>query len=154
MASLMIYGASGYTGRLTCEEARSLGLDLIVGGRSATKLASLGASLGVPYRVFGLDDPSAVDSAFSGIGVLLNCAGPFHQTAEPLMDACIRNGVHYLDISAELDTYILAERKSDEAKQANVMLLPGCGGSVAMLGCLAGYAIEVSCSTPIMTRAR
>jgi short subunit dehydrogenase-like uncharacterized protein len=58
------------------------------------------------------------------------------------MRACIRNGVHYLDIAAELNSYNLAEQHGEEARAAKVMLLPGCGGSVAMLGCLAGYATK------------
>jgi short subunit dehydrogenase-like uncharacterized protein len=73
------------------------------------------------------------------VTVLLNCAGPFASTAEVLMRACIRNGVHYLDVAAELDSYRLAEALDAEAKTAGVMLLPGSGGSVAMLGCLAGH---------------
>lgn len=76
------------------------------------------------------------------VQVLLNCAGPYAHTAEPLMRACIRNGAHYLDISAELGTYALAQALDGAARDAGVMLLPGCGGSVAMLGCLAGHAVS------------
>jgi short subunit dehydrogenase-like uncharacterized protein len=96
-------------------------------------------------RVFGLEDSSLIDSSLNGIRVLLNCAGPFSWTAEPLIEACIRNGIHYLDTSAELISYEIAERKDGQARNANVILLPGCGGSVALLGCLARralYAIE------------
>ncbi|SRR5690242_12584833 len=64
------------------------------------------------------------------------------------MSTCIQNGVHYLDISAELNSYQLAEANDQIAKDANVMLLPGCGGSVAMLGCLLGKVIE-KVKTPI-----
>jgi short subunit dehydrogenase-like uncharacterized protein len=81
-----------------------------------------------------------VDWALSDATVLLNCAGPYMRTAEPLMAAAIRAGVHYLDIAAELDSYTLAERFDAQAAGAGVMLLPGSGGSVAMLGCLAGHA--------------
>jgi short subunit dehydrogenase-like uncharacterized protein len=63
-------------------------------------------------------------------------------TAEPLITACIRGRVHYLDIAAELDSYKFAEKNDREAKDAHVMLMPGCGGSVVMLGCLAGMVIE------------
>jgi len=73
--------------------------------------------------------------------VLLNCAGPYHQTAGILIDACIRNGIHYLDISAELDSYQISASRNEAAIRAGVMLLPGCGGSVAMLGFLAGLII-------------
>ncbi|EHK42410.1 hypothetical protein TRIATDRAFT_319847 [Trichoderma atroviride IMI 206040] len=142
MADLIIYGATGYTGRLASGFAKSYNLQFTVAGRSENKLKALAATLDVEYRVFAVDDPLAVDAGLHGARVLLNCSGPFLHTAEPLIEACIRNGIHYLDIAAELDSYQLSEKKHEEARQANVMLLPGCGGSVAMLGCLTQYIIE------------
>lgn len=107
MAKLMIYGAAGYTGREAAAYARAAGLDLVVAGRasSQTKLAALATDLGAEYRLFALDDPAAVAAALGNVQVLLNCAGPFLRTAEPLMRACLVAGIHYLDIAAELDSY-------------------------------------------------
>ncbi|KAK7430949.1 hypothetical protein QQZ08_002478 [Neonectria magnoliae] len=141
MSTLMIYGAAGYTGRMASLHAKSLGLDFLLAGRTEAKVKDFASSLNVPYRVFDVNNAQLIDSALGGISVILNCAGPFMRTAEPLMMACIRNGVHYLDIAAELDSYRLADQSDEEAKGANVMLMPGCGGSVAMLGCLAGHTI-------------
>lgn len=141
MKKLMIYGATGYTGRMAAEHAAAAGTPLILAGRSAATLAALAARLGVEYRVFALEDTAAIDSSLSDVGALLNCAGPFARTADVLMKACIRQGVHYLDVAAELDSYRLAEALDSEAERAGVMLLPGSGGSVAMLGCLAGHTI-------------
>ncbi|MFL6708839.1 MAG: saccharopine dehydrogenase NADP-binding domain-containing protein [Massilia sp.] len=141
MNKLMIYGATGYTGRMAAERAAASGTPLVLAGRSAAALVSLAASLGVEYRVFPLDDIAEIDRSLRGVGALLNCAGPFARTADVLMRACIRNGVHYLDVAAELDGYRLAEVLDVEAKAAGVMLLPGSGGSVAMLGCLAGHTV-------------
>jgi short subunit dehydrogenase-like uncharacterized protein len=56
------------------------------------------------------------------------------------MRAAIRTGTHYLDVAAELDGYLLAATLDAEARSAGVMLLPGSGGSVAMLGSLALHA--------------
>ena len=141
MKKLMIYGATGYTGRMAAEHAAAAGTPLIVAGRNAPALAELAANLGVEYRVFALDDNASIDRALQDVGVPLNCAGPFAATAEVLMRAGIRLGVHYLDVAAELDGYRLAEELDAEAGAAKVMLLPGSGGSVAMLGCLAGHAV-------------
>ncbi|KAF7554055.1 hypothetical protein G7Z17_g3153 [Cylindrodendrum hubeiense] len=138
----MIYGANGYTGRMASLYAKSLGIDLIVAGRTDDKINNFASSLNLPCRVFDVTFSHLVDSALNGVSVLLNCAGPFIRTAEPLMEACIRNKVHYLDTAAELDTYRLAEKLDQKSKEANVMLMPGCGGSVAMLGCLAGHVVE------------
>lgn len=144
MKKLMIYGATGYTGRMAAQHAAAAGTPLVLAGRNEAALASLAASLGVEYRVFPLGDTMVVDHALRGVGVLLNCAGPFAATAEILMRAGMRNGVHYLDVAAELDGYRLAELLDGEARAAGVMLLPGSGGSVAMLGCLAGHAVARS----------
>ncbi|KAI1734814.1 Saccharopine dehydrogenase-domain-containing protein [Xylaria scruposa] len=142
MGKLMIYGATGYTARIACEHINSLGLQFVLGGRSQNKLAELAAQLGAQYITFGVENPDAIALALKDIKVLLNCAGPFGETAEPLMTACIKQGVHYLDVSAELCSYQLAERLDDEARRSGVMLLPGCGGSVSMLGCLVLHALQ------------
>ncbi|KAH7093804.1 hypothetical protein FB567DRAFT_567059 [Paraphoma chrysanthemicola] len=143
MAKLLVYGVSGYTGRIATQQFKSLGLDFIAAGRAgSTKVRDLAVELGVEYRLFDVTEPELIDAAFEGISVLLNCAGPFFLTAEPLMAACIRKGVHYLDIAAELDSYRLAESNDSKARDTGIMLLPGCGGSVVMLGCLAGKVIE------------
>lgn len=141
MKKLMIYGATGYTGRMAAQHAAAAGTPLILAGRNEAALASLAASLGVEYRVFSLDDQAAIERSLQGVAVLLNCAGPFASTADILMRAGIRHGVHYLDVAAELDGYRLAEALDAEARAAGVMLLPGSGGSVAMLGCLAGHTV-------------
>ncbi|VUC29571.1 unnamed protein product [Clonostachys rosea] len=142
MARLLIYGATGYTGRLASEHARHIGLDFLVAGRSESKTKELATEIGVVSRVFGLESPEMIDEALSGCSVLLNCAGPFIRTAKPLIEACIRNKVHYLDMAAELDSYHLSVDSDARAKEANVMLMPGCGGGIAMLSCLTCYVIE------------
>ncbi|MDM9628994.1 saccharopine dehydrogenase NADP-binding domain-containing protein [Rhizobium sp. S152] len=139
MTKLMIYGATGYTGGMVAQHAKRAGMPVVLAGRSGTALAKLAFELGMEYRVFGLDDATAIDTGLAGISVLLNCAGPFMRTADALMKAAIRNGVHYLDTAAELDSYRLAEALDDKAKAAGVMLMPGGGGSVAMLGGLASH---------------
>lgn len=143
MNTLMIYGAAGYTGGMAAEHAASAGLDLILAGREKDRrtLEASASRLGAGVRLFSLDDPDTVVTSLEGISVLLNAAGPFMNTAEPLMSGAIPTGVHYLDFSAELDTYREALALDGRARAAGVMLLPGSGGSVAMLGSLAGHAV-------------
>jgi short subunit dehydrogenase-like uncharacterized protein len=142
MKKLMIYGATGYTGRMAATYAKETGLDIVIAGRDGVSLAELATILQVGSQVFALDNDKEIVDALSGVAVLLNCAGPFHRTAKPLMRACIARGVHYLDIAAELDSYRLAEEFDLQAKAAGVMLLPGSGGSVAMLGCLTQHVVK------------
>lgn len=142
MNIVMIYGASGYTGRMVSKHAKAIGLNIIIAGRDGRKMKALETELGVSSKVFSLDDSATVDKSLEGVTAVLNCAGPYHRTAKVLMRAAINTGCHYLDIAAELDSYRHAEQLDSEAKAAGVLLLPGSGGSVAMLGCLAGYAAE------------
>jgi short subunit dehydrogenase-like uncharacterized protein len=143
MKKLMIYGAAGYTGGMAAEHAASAGLDLVLAGREKDRraLEALAELLGADVRLFSLDDPYTIERGLEGISVLLNSAGPFTNTAAPLMSAAVRNGVHYLDFSAELHTYQEALALDGQARAASVMLLPGRGGSVAILGSLAGHAV-------------
>jgi short subunit dehydrogenase-like uncharacterized protein len=128
--ALLIYGATGYVGRLIAEEATRAGLDLAVAGRDRAKVETLAERLGVPGRTFTLDDPSALREELRGVQVLLNVAGPFSRTAEQLIDASVAEGVHYLDTTAEFATFALAEARSAAAAEAGVMLVPGVGWDV------------------------
>jgi short subunit dehydrogenase-like uncharacterized protein len=142
MATLMIYGAAGYTGRMVAGHAKAAGLNVILAGRAQDALSEVSNEFCLPSRQFAVDDAPAIAAALADVDVLLNCAGPFMRTAGPLMREAIQAGVHYLDFAAELDSYRLAETLDAGAKAANVMLLPGSGGSVAMLGSLATHVAE------------
>ena len=83
----MIYGANGYTGELIAHEAKKRGANPVLAGRDATKIAKLATDLSLPSKVFSLDKPPDIAAALHGIGLVLNCAGPFSKTANPLMQA-------------------------------------------------------------------
>lgn len=137
--TILIYGATGYTGKLVAMQARDIHLSFEIAGRNATQVAALADQLGVPFRVFALNDPAAIRASLAGVTAVLNCAGPFASTARALMEACIACGVHYLDITAEYKVYALAESWSERAAAAGVMLLPGVGWDVVPSDCLAMY---------------
>jgi short subunit dehydrogenase-like uncharacterized protein len=99
----MIYGANGYTGELIAREAKKRGASPILAGRDAAKIAKLATDLSLPSKVFSLDKPPDIVAALEGIGLVLNCAGPFSKTANPLMQACLVAKTHYLDITGEID---------------------------------------------------
>ncbi|RKL65868.1 hypothetical protein CR203_18630 [Salipaludibacillus neizhouensis] len=138
-AKILIYGASGYTGKLISARAQQAGLDFEIAGRSEASVSALARSLGVSYRIFAVEDAQALRSALKGVTAILNCAGPFAVTARPIMEACIDSGVHYLDITAEFKVYELAQSLSKKAAAASVMLLPGVGWDVVPSDCLAVY---------------
>jgi len=135
----MIYGATGFVGETMARVATQSGLNPIVAGRDAGKSARLGAELGVENRAFDLGRRDEVDKGLRGVAVVLNCAGPFINTAKPIVEACLRAGAHYLDITGEMPVYEALHALDAEAKARGVMLMPGVGFDVAPTDCLALY---------------
>jgi short subunit dehydrogenase-like uncharacterized protein len=136
---LLLYGATGYAGKLVASTAKSQGLELILAGRNESSLAVTAKELGWEYRVFGLDNPQAITRSLEGIAAVLNCAGPFAKTAKPLIDACLQTKTHYLDIAGEVPEFAALEMRNTEAKNALIMLLPGVGFGVVPTDCVAFY---------------
>jgi short subunit dehydrogenase-like uncharacterized protein len=134
---LLVYGATGYVGEYAVRTAARSGLKVIAAGRNGARLDRLAGELGIERRISDIDDPAALDQALKGVTVVLNCAGPFKYTAAPLVEACLRGGVHYLDITGEIPVYEAVHARDAEAKRRGVMLLPGVGFDVVPTDCLA-----------------
>jgi short subunit dehydrogenase-like uncharacterized protein len=135
----LIYGANGYTGALIVRSAAERGMRPILAGRNRDAVAALASSLGYQHRAFALDDTSALDAAVAEAAVVLNCAGPFARTARPIVDACLRAGKHYLDITGEAAVFEALARRDAQAQAAGIMLLPGAGFDVVPSDCLAAH---------------
>jgi short subunit dehydrogenase-like uncharacterized protein len=99
MATFLLYGANGYTGRLIAREAVVRGLRPVLAGRNAEAVGKLARELGLEERIFSLDDAAATRAGLEGVQAVLHCAGPFAHTATPMVDACLERRVHYLDIT-------------------------------------------------------
>jgi short subunit dehydrogenase-like uncharacterized protein len=135
--SFLIYGANGFTGALIAERARDGGLRPVVAGRSREWIEALGTRLGLPVRVFDLDSPDAIDEGLRGVRLVLHCAGPYSKTSRPMVDACLRAGAHYLDITGESAVLEAVLARDGEARAANVVLLPAVGFDVVPTDCMA-----------------
>jgi short subunit dehydrogenase-like uncharacterized protein len=137
MGAVLIYGATGYTGKLVANRAKAIGMTPILAGRNETKVRALAEQLGFEWRAADIDDPAALDRALKGIEVVLHIAGPFSATSRQMADACIRNKAHYLDITGEIAVIEALAARSNEAAAAGVMLMPGVGFDVVPSDCLA-----------------
>lgn len=136
---VIIYGATGYTGQLVVDECLSQGMRPILAGRDAAGVRALAERLGLEWRAASLDDAAALDRALAGAKVVIHCAGPFARTSRPMADACLRNRVHYLDITGEIAVFEALAARDAEARAAGVMLLPGAGFDVVPTDCLAAH---------------
>jgi short subunit dehydrogenase-like uncharacterized protein len=132
VSALLLYGASGYTGKLILASARGQ-LDVTAAGRNPR------ADAREEHVVLALDDAAALRRVLAEHPVVLNCAGPFAETWEPIVDACLETGTHYLDITGEWQVFEALRARSDEARERGVMLLPGVGFDVVASDCLAAH---------------
>lgn len=139
MSNFLIYGSYGYTGDLIAREAVRRGQRPILAGRDAQRLAAQAVELGCQHFAFTLDDTAALERALQNVAVVLHCAGPFKHTAQAMAGACLRNGVHYLDITGEIAVFEALAARDAEARAAGVMLLPGAGFDVVPSDCLAAH---------------
>lgn len=135
----MIYGATGYTGKLMANSAKKLGLNPLLAGRNGAKLKAVADPLGFEYRTFSLDNAAALDAGLSEVQAVLHIAGPFSQTSRPMLDACLRTKRHYLDITGEIDVLEACAARDAEAKAAGIVVLPGVGFDVVPSDCLAAH---------------
>ncbi len=127
---IAVYGATGYTGRLVAHELVRRGADVVLSGRSASKLRALSGELGrdVPVRPASLDDRDALRHVFGECAAVINCAGPFAQYGEPVVRAAIETGTHYVDTTGEQPFMrFIYERLDDAAKAAEVAVIPAVG---------------------------
>ena len=136
---VLLYGATGYTGRLiTAEFARIRAahgpgpwFDLILAGRDAQAVEELARAHDVDYRVFGLDDQADIVKQLADIDVTINVAGPFAWTAERLLKASLEADCHYVDINGEVDVYLRLDDFHHNAQQRNLIIVCGAGHSAA-----------------------
>ncbi|WP_232826422.1 saccharopine dehydrogenase family protein [Lewinella sp. IMCC34183] len=139
MNDFVLYGAYGYTGRLITRMAAEVGLKPLLSGRNAEKLAAMHHEFGYDYRAVDLNNQKELHDLLGGQRVVLHAAGPFEQTAQPMMEACIDTGTHYLDITGEIPVFALGAKLGPAAERAGVMLMSGVGFDVVPTDCLAAY---------------
>ncbi len=149
----MIYGANGYTGRLTVKEVKKRGMQPILAGRNRKAIEMMASETGFDGRVFDLDDSAATIEGLKGVSMVLHCAGPFSATSQQMIDACLKTHCHYLDISGEISVFANAHRQSDEARHADIVLIPGVGFDVVPTDCLAATLVDMLPAATSMTLA-
>ncbi len=139
MKNFLIYGANGYTGELVAREAARRGLQPILSGRSQNKIEPLAKELNLTFRTFSLEDKKSLEYTMKEVDFVIHCAGPFSLTSQKMVEACLRLGKHYLDITGEIAVFEQMANLDEAAKAANVMIMPGVGFDVVPSDCLAKF---------------
>jgi hypothetical protein len=145
---VVVYGASGYTGRLVCEYLREYNIPFIAAGRSADKLhAAMKSNVAgietANYEVVEVaHQTAALTKLFSGASVVLNTVGPFAKFGHEVVQACLAAKCHYTDTTGEQDWLITLDQEyGAKFAGANLLLSPGIAqmyttGEIAAQLCL------------------
>ncbi|THD81777.1 MAG: saccharopine dehydrogenase [Phenylobacterium sp.] len=134
---VIVYGASGYTGRLVAEHlAKRYGVGgevkWAMAGRSATKLAEvrdeIGAPKDVPLIVADADDPASLEAMVRRAKAVITTVGPYQLYGDALVAACAAAGTDYLDLCGEVNWMAKVIAAHDAtAKRTGARLCLSCG---------------------------
>ncbi len=128
---VVVYGASGYTGRLICEYLREYHVPFVAAGRDGKKVQE------VVDKIPGIDtvehevvevshDVAALTRLFEGASVVCNTVGPFIKLGPEVVEASLAAGCHYLDTTGEQDWVLDAQQRWGQGfRDAGLLLSPG-----------------------------
>jgi hypothetical protein len=149
-AKVVIYGASGYTGKHLAWKLASRGIPFIAAGRNKQRLEEQLQALpelkGADYEVVAVEhDEAALTRLLEGKTVVHNLVGPYMQLGKPVLNAALAAGCHYLDCTGEQDwMYLLKAEYAQKFADKGLCLLPA---SAAMWN-LGMIAAELVLETP------
>jgi Family of unknown function (DUF5938)/Saccharopine dehydrogenase NADP binding domain len=146
---VVVYGASGYTGRLACESLTRLRIPFVAAGRNLARLEDVASEM----RALGADcvaqaaehTPLGLRDLLRGAKAVINISGPFSLLGHAVLDAALVEGCHYLDSTGEQDFMLDARREYGAAFEAAKLVL---SPSAAYLWGLGSAAAEVCLETP------
>ena len=124
--TVAVFGASGHTGKFVVGELLRRELEPIAIGRDRERLArSNFEERGALIRTASIDDPPSLNRALTGAAAVINCAGPFLDTADAVAAAALRARAHYFDVTAEQGSALATfDRFGNAARKAGVVAVP------------------------------
>ncbi len=127
--TIAVFGASGHTGRFMVAQLLRRGFAPLAIGRDSAKMTESGfQESDVPIRTASIDDPTSLDRSLAGAAAVINCAGPFLDTADAVAAAALRARIHYLDVTAEQPSaQATFDRFGDAATETGVVVIPAMG---------------------------
>jgi short subunit dehydrogenase-like uncharacterized protein len=134
---VVVYGATGYTGKLVCEYMNSqygVGGDVswAMAGRSLEKLEAVRDELGIhedlELLLVDSDDPASVRSMAARARVVLTTVGPYQLYGSDLVEACAREGTDYVDLCGEPAwMHQMINDWSETARESGARIVFSCG---------------------------
>jgi hypothetical protein len=146
---VVVYAASGYTGRLVCESLTKLGVSFVAAGRSQPRLETVASEMrtkGADCEVRATEHtPRGLRELLRGAKVVVNTSGPFSLLGRAVVDAALDEGVHYVDSTGEQDFMLDVRRDcSERFERSRLLLSPSAAflwapGTLAAEQCLDTY---------------
>lgn len=141
---VIVLGGAGRFGQVA---SRLLAADprvsaLVVAGRDQDRARALAGEIGAKARAAraDLNDPQSLDLLLAGADLVANATGPYFRTLLPVLDAAIRNGVHYCDFAEDWKATEQALARGPEAEAAGITALVGMGDAPGQTNLLAVHA--------------
>ncbi len=129
---LVIFGASGFTGRLVAEHVSRSAINptpklkWAIAGRNKEKLEALG--FGVPILVGDSHDRASLDAIAKQTKVVCTTAGPYAKYGSELLAACVEAGTHYCDLTGEVQWLRrMIDAHHERATQTGARIVNSCG---------------------------
>ena len=134
---VVVYGATGYTGRLVCEYLnKQYGVNgeikWAMAGRSQEKLVQvrdeMGISDDVPFVIADADQPASVKSMVESTQVVLTTVGPYQKYGSDLVRMCSETGTDYVDLCGEPAwMHEMINAHAETAKASGARIVFSCG---------------------------
>ncbi len=129
---LIIYGASGFTGRLAVEylDENYSDLNWAIAGRNEDKLVNISnnTTCKPDYFIADSEDNENLLKIASKTRVIASLAGPFNKYSDNLVTQCVEAGTHYLDITGEnIWVRDLIDKHHEAAEKKQIKIIPSCG---------------------------
>ena len=145
---VVVYGASGYTGRLICEYLREFNVPFIAAGRDKARIAEVLDKVPgidtVAHEIVEVEHQVApLTELLDGARVVCNTVGPFAQHGGEVVEACIATGCHYLDTTGEQDWLIQCDEVyGQRMADKGLLLSPGLAQMYTTGEIAAGLCLE------------
>ena len=130
---VIVYGASGFTGRLVAENLQRTYGDQVkwaMAGRDQAKLDGVKAGIGasVPVIVVNASNSASLEAMAARTKVVLTTVGPYQLYGEPLLAACVKTGTDYVDLCGEPNWMAaMIAKYGDAAKASGARIVFSCG---------------------------
>ena len=129
---LVIWGATGFTGKLVTEYVANQydqsNLKWAIAGRNRQKLEGIDGARGLNILEADAHDPAALKTLVESTRVILTTVGPYARYGNELVAACARAGTHYCDLTGETHwVRRMIQLHQDEAEQSGAIIVPSCG---------------------------